>query len=111
MPCQQLHTKIPEDTWGTTKSESRSTNLDGPAREIEERFRAAFAACGQPLDPDTAIPDDTPLLGSGLDSLGFATLVVQLEADLAYDPFTLMDAIGSNSAPKIRSCFIPLPRA
>lgn len=34
--------------------------------------------------------DDTILLDSGLDSLGFAILVARLEEDLGYDPFTLM---------------------
>ena len=35
--------------------------------------------------------EDTILLESGLDSLGFAILVAQLEEDLGYDPFVLMD--------------------
>ena len=35
--------------------------------------------------------DDTVLLDSGLDSLGFAILVARLEEDLGYDPFVLMD--------------------
>ncbi len=35
--------------------------------------------------------DDTVLLESGLDSLGFAVLVTRLEEDLGYDPFTLME--------------------
>jgi len=35
--------------------------------------------------------DDTVLLESGLDSLGFAILVARLEEDLGYDPFVLMD--------------------
>jgi acyl carrier protein len=34
--------------------------------------------------------DDTVLLESGLDSLGFAILVTRLEEELGYDPFTLM---------------------
>ncbi|PKA39979.1 acyl carrier protein [Rhizobium sullae] len=33
--------------------------------------------------------DDTVLLESGLDSLGFAILVARLEEDLGWDPFTL----------------------
>jgi acyl carrier protein len=37
------------------------------------------------------ITDDTVLLESGLDSLGFATLVALLEEKLDYDPFTLME--------------------
>lgn len=34
---------------------------------------------------------DTVLLESGLDSLGFAIFVSELEAALGYDPFTLSD--------------------
>ena len=35
--------------------------------------------------------DETVLLESGLDSLGFAILVARLEEELGYDPFVLMD--------------------
>ncbi len=35
--------------------------------------------------------DDTVLLESGLDSLGFAILVARLEEELLLDPFTMMD--------------------
>ncbi|RKX27385.1 MAG: acyl carrier protein [Candidatus Zixiibacteriota bacterium] len=35
--------------------------------------------------------EDTVLLESGLDSLGFAILVARLEEELGYDPFTLME--------------------
>ncbi len=37
------------------------------------------------------IADDTALLDTGLDSLGFAVLVTRLEEELGYDPFSLMD--------------------
>ena len=37
------------------------------------------------------LSDDTVLLESGLDSLGFAVLVTRLEESLGYDPFTEMD--------------------
>ncbi|CAD7288711.1 acyl carrier protein [Campylobacter suis] len=37
------------------------------------------------------ITDDMVLLESGLDSLGFATLVATLEEKLDFDPFTMMD--------------------
>ena len=37
------------------------------------------------------ISSDTILLESGLDSLGFAILVAQLEESLGYDPFSMMD--------------------
>lgn len=46
------------------------------------------------LDEDNlSIPsfsDDTVLLETGLDSLGFAVLVTRLESSLGYDPFTIM---------------------
>lgn len=51
-------------------------------QEIAEEY-------GVVLSP--TIEPDTVLLESGLDSLGFATLVARLEEDLGYDPFTLMD--------------------
>ena len=38
-----------------------------------------------------ALVDETVLLESGLDSLGFAILVTRLDEDLGYDPFVLMD--------------------
>ena len=37
------------------------------------------------------INDDTILLESGLDSLGFGILVAKLEDELGYDPFIIMD--------------------
>ena len=37
------------------------------------------------------IDEETILLDSGLDSLAFAILVVELESELGYDPFSLMD--------------------
>ena len=37
------------------------------------------------------ITDDTILLESGMDSLGFAILVATLDEELGYDPFTLME--------------------
>ena len=36
------------------------------------------------------LQDDTVLLESGLDSLGFAMLVSRLEEELGYDPFVQM---------------------
>jgi acyl carrier protein len=37
------------------------------------------------------LDDDTVLLESGLDSLGFALLVVMLEEEFGYDPFSTID--------------------
>jgi len=45
-------------------------------------------------EDDLAVPefeDDTLLLETDLDSLGFAVLVTRLEERLGYDPFSLMD--------------------
>ncbi len=39
----------------------------------------------------SVLEDDTALFDSGLDSLGFAVLIVRLEEELGYDPFVLMD--------------------
>lgn len=37
------------------------------------------------------LSDETVLLQSGLDSLGFAILVAQLQEQLEFDPFTMTD--------------------
>ena len=37
------------------------------------------------------LTDDTALLQSGLDSLGFAVLVSRLEDELGFDPFSIVD--------------------
>lgn len=42
------------------------------------------------LELHTPIADDAVLLQTGLDSLGFATLVARLEEELSVDPFLLM---------------------
>ena len=63
--------------------------------ELEDRIKALMTECaamsGATLTQ--AITDDLVLLDSGLDSLGFATLVVSLEEELGYDPFTMRDEI------------------
>ena len=43
------------------------------------------------VELNSHIIDDTVLLESGLDSLGFAILIARLEEELGYDPFTMMD--------------------
>jgi len=57
--------------------------------KVCEKFSEALQDAEQPV-PDS-FEKDMILLESGLDSLGFAILVAQLESDLGYDPFTLMD--------------------
>ncbi|MCC5827211.1 phosphopantetheine-binding protein [Alkalimonas sp.] len=57
------------------------THIQKTLREVAE-----LANC-QISEPLT---DDTVLLESGLDSLGFAMLVAQLEEELGMDPFSEM---------------------
>jgi acyl carrier protein len=50
----------------------------------------ADAAEARGMRADLNLTDNSVLLESGLDSLGFAVLVVRLEETLGYDPFVLM---------------------
>lgn len=43
------------------------------------------------LELSSSLNDDSVLLESGLDSLGFAILVADLEGSLGFDPFVMMD--------------------
>lgn len=43
------------------------------------------------VDQPEKVEDDMVLLNSGLDSIGFATLVAKLEEELGYDPFVQID--------------------
>lgn len=43
------------------------------------------------LELSPSLNDDSVLLESGLDSLGFAILVADLEELLGFDPFVMMD--------------------
>lgn len=56
---------------------------------IVKLFDEALSVTGSKLEEP--LSDDTVLLKSGLDSLGFAILVARLEEDLGYDPFTRME--------------------
>ena len=56
---------------------------------ITAQFRQALEDSGNTA-PDS-FADDLVLLQSGLDSMGFAILITQLEEHLGYDPFTLME--------------------
>lgn len=70
-----------------------------PAREIETRLimKEKIVAIIREMAGEygwsviAELQDDTVLLESGLDSLGFAILVARLEEELEYDPFTMMD--------------------
>jgi aryl carrier-like protein len=60
-------------------------NVEQIIRDSLEQV-AVMANCQLTAD----ITDDTVLLQSGLDSLGFAMLVAQLDEDLGLDPFSQM---------------------
>lgn len=59
---------------------------------IEQAVRQAMIEVAQLSDCQLIDPieADTLLLQCGLDSLGYAMLVAQLEEDLGFDPFTEM---------------------
>lgn len=63
-----------------------SKTLDAEIRRI---FADVWRADNDSEPPE--LTEDTVLLESGLDSLGFAIFVSQLEEELGYDPFTLSD--------------------
>lgn len=58
--------------------------------KITEMFGSIFREFKEDLEPPP-LTDDTPLLGMGLDSLDFAVLVIRLQDELDYDPFTLSE--------------------
>ena len=57
---------------------------------LESQIRQAMSQVAQLSDCQLVEPiePDTLLLECGLDSLGYAMLVAQLEEDLGFDPFT-----------------------
>jgi len=61
---------------------------------IEKKIRETFLSVLEQTDSVLTckeLQDDTVLLESGLDSLGFAILVATLEEELDYDPFSMSD--------------------
>lgn len=58
--------------------------------EIKDIFLRVFSRETEGQEPPE-ITDDLVLLETGLDSLGFAILVVELEEEMGFDPFTLSD--------------------
>lgn len=63
------------------------------ADSTESEIRRVFADVWETENNSDApeLASDTVLLETGLDSLGFAIFVSQLEEELGYDPFTLAD--------------------
>ncbi len=90
----------------------RLSRID-PCASLPQRAQARYslegiAAVTAPLDPEIrrvfaevwqtengteapALSEETVLLETGLDSLGFAIFVSQLEDELGFDPFTLAE--------------------
>lgn len=66
---------------------SEASNRERAAAIVEQAYREALARAG--VSPPECIDPDQVLLRSGLDSMGFAVLVTQLEDRLGYDPFLL----------------------
>lgn len=61
-------------------------------RNLRERITTAIQETADIRGTEVGVlVDETVLLESGLDSLGFAILVARLEEELGYDPFVLMD--------------------
>ena len=58
--------------------------------EIEKVFQNVFLFENEGAELP-ALSDDTVLLETGLDSLGFATFIMELEAELGFDPFSLSE--------------------
>jgi acyl carrier protein len=58
--------------------------------DIKNIFLRVFTSENEGEEPPK-ITDDLVLLESGMDSLGFAILVVELEEEMGFDPFTLSD--------------------
>lgn len=57
--------------------------------KVLELFFEALESTESKLNGE--LQDDTVLLDSGLDSLGFAILVARLEEELGFDPFVEME--------------------
>lgn len=61
--------------------------------ELKTKILASLERVASMNDVTLVSPleEDTVLLESGLDSLGFATLVASLDVELDYDPFAAAD--------------------
>jgi acyl carrier protein len=60
------------------------TSLEDRIRKVFDQVWASEKGVAAP-----PLQDETILLDTGLDSLGFAIFVAMLEEELGYDPFTL----------------------
>lgn len=69
-------------------SQNEVTEYETLRAQILQTFNSVYARQHEDQTPPE-IADDTVLLESGLDSLGFAILVTCLEDELGYDPFSI----------------------
>lgn len=74
---------------GRNETEGRFALVDSVEPEIRRVFADVWKTENGTDAPD--LKEDTVLLETGLDSLGFAIFVSQLEEELGYDPFTLSE--------------------
>ena len=91
MPKNQLRTSV-EPSASPASASHRGNGLRR-VDAMEEMVRRAFEAVWREQEDESPplLQEDTVLLDTGLDSLGFAVLVTRLEEDLGYDPFSLSD--------------------
>lgn len=62
--------------------------------EMDKTLKRLFQEAYSMQHPSSFAPslsDDTVLLETGLDSLGFAILITKLSEELTYDPFSISD--------------------
>jgi hypothetical protein len=62
--------------------------------ELDEILKRLFQESYSMQNPSSSAPslnNDTVLLETGLDSLGFAILITKLSEELTYDPFGISD--------------------
>jgi len=62
--------------------------------DIKEQIRQTFFEVAETTGAELVVEeldDDTVLLETGLNSLGFAILVVTLEDELGFDPFPMLE--------------------
>jgi acyl carrier protein len=70
----------------------RYHNFQMPNSRQETAIRELLTEAIRNAKSDSEVPiinDDTLLLQTGIDSLGFAVLVARLEISLGYDPFSM----------------------
>ena len=89
MPVPEIHSSL--DGKSAIVAIGKIRLGDSLEREIREIFGRVFSREVSSKKPPVLEPD-TLLLDTGLDSMGFAVLVVELEEELGFDPFSIAEA-------------------